>query len=88
MLSATTSHLPTSPCSCPPTASSSTCHCGLPLQVLLSFLEAVASHYHAVPYHNFNHVVHVLHATWLVSGAVADTVHTYGCILVAPPGHV
>lgn len=38
-------------------------------QVLRNFLTAVASHYHTVPYHNFNHVCHVLHATMLVGGA-------------------
>ena len=38
----------------------------LPPQALRNFLTAVASHYHAIPYHNFNHVCHVLHATFLV----------------------
>ncbi len=37
-------------------------------QALRNFLTAVASHYHTVPYHNFNHVCHVLHATMLVGG--------------------
>ncbi|KXZ43213.1 hypothetical protein GPECTOR_97g751 [Gonium pectorale] len=36
-------------------------------KVLRNFLTAVASHYHAIPYHNFNHVCHVLHATFLIS---------------------
>ncbi|KAG2432321.1 hypothetical protein HYH02_013041 [Chlamydomonas schloesseri] len=35
-------------------------------KALRNFLTAVASHYHAIPYHNFNHVCHVLHATFLI----------------------
>ncbi len=38
----------------------------LSIKVLQSFLTAVASHYHSVPYHNFNHVCHVLHGPWMV----------------------
>lgn len=38
----------------------------LNVRTLRNFLGAVASHYHAIPYHNFNHVAHVLHAVWLV----------------------
>ncbi|KAG2484698.1 hypothetical protein HYH03_016527 [Edaphochlamys debaryana] len=40
---------------------------GLKPKVLRNFLTAVASHYHDIPYHNFNHVCHVLHATYLIT---------------------
>ncbi|GIM17067.1 hypothetical protein Vretimale_19613 [Volvox reticuliferus] len=36
-------------------------------KILRNFLTAAASHYQAIPYHNFNHVCHVLQATYLVS---------------------
>ncbi|GLC43173.1 hypothetical protein PLESTB_000855000 [Pleodorina starrii] len=36
-------------------------------KVLRNFLTAVASHYQSIPYHNFNHVCHVLQATYLLS---------------------
>lgn len=40
--------------------------CCLPT-LTLTLLSQVASYYHDVPYHNFNHAVHVLHCTWMVS---------------------
>ncbi|GIL46507.1 hypothetical protein Vafri_3502 [Volvox africanus] len=40
-------------------------------KILRNFLTAAASHYQAIPYHNFNHVCHVLQATYLVSSHTA-----------------
>ncbi|KAG1667446.1 hypothetical protein FOA52_012201 [Chlamydomonas sp. UWO 241] len=37
----------------------------LDITTLGNFLAAVASNYHDVPYHNFNHACHVLHAAWM-----------------------
>ena len=37
-------------------------------QVLSNFLSAVSALYRSVPYHNYNHVCHVLHTTWMVRG--------------------
>jgi hypothetical protein len=43
-------------------------HFGLSITTVSNFLTAVASNYNeSVPYHNFNHAVHVLHASWVVS---------------------
>ena len=39
---------------------------GLQKDVLRSLLGRVEQHYNDAPYHNFNHVVHVLHACWMV----------------------
>lgn len=36
-------------------------------ETLANFLAAIGSRYHANPYHNFNHGVHVLLASWLLA---------------------
>jgi hypothetical protein len=36
-------------------------------QTLSNFLSAVSSLYRSVPYHNQNHITHVLHSVWMVS---------------------
>lgn len=42
---------------------------GLNTNTLCNFLTTVASHHHdTCHYHNFNHVVHVLHGVWMVGG--------------------
>ncbi|KXZ42527.1 hypothetical protein GPECTOR_138g658 [Gonium pectorale] len=41
---------------------------GLEPTVVRNFVTVAAGHYLDVPYHNFNHAVHVLHATALMSG--------------------
>lgn len=43
-------------------------HFELNKQILSNFLSAVSALYRSVPYHNYNHVIHVLHTTWMVSG--------------------
>ncbi|GFH22770.1 phosphodiesterase [Haematococcus lacustris] len=39
---------------------------GLSVRTLRAFITTVLSHYHAIPYHNFCHVCHVLHAVFLM----------------------
>eukprot|EP00798_Chlamydomonas_sp_ICE-L_P016595 gene16595-22833_t len=41
-------------------------HFSLDVKILSNFLSTAASSYHDVPYHNFNHVVHVVHAVWML----------------------
>ena len=40
---------------------------GIPPEVLGNYLAAIGGRYHANPYHNFNHGVHVLVAAWLLT---------------------
>lgn len=47
-------------------------HFGLSMRTLSSFISAVSSHYHSIPYHNFNHVVHVTHGVWMVGGVLVS----------------
>jgi hypothetical protein len=48
-------------------------HFSLPRPKLRAFLMAVSALYNDVPYHNFNHAVHVLHGVCLVR--VVDVWH-------------
>ncbi|GAX82496.1 hypothetical protein CEUSTIGMA_g9923.t1 [Chlamydomonas eustigma] len=41
-------------------------HFKLDVHVFGNFLSAVSALYRSVPYHNFNHVCHVLHTTWMI----------------------
>ena len=41
-------------------------------QTLSNFISAVSSLYRAVPYHNQNHITHVLHSVWMVGLAFLD----------------
>jgi len=41
-------------------------HFNINVRVLQNFITVVASHYHSIPYHNFNHVCHVLHGVWMM----------------------
>ena len=41
-------------------------HFKINIKALTHLIEAVASHYRLIPYHNFNHIVHVLHSTWMM----------------------
>ena len=49
-------------------------HFGLDPATLGNFFAAVASRYRDVPYHNFNHAVHVLHGTWMVGAVVKSSI--------------
>lgn len=63
-------------------------HFGLKLSRLRSFLLAVSHNYSDVPpYHNFNHVVYVLHATWLVCAraSVLLCIHVCPCFCESCP---
>lgn len=44
-------------------------HFKLNEQKLTNLLAAVSSHYRSIPYHNFNHITHVVHATWMIMQA-------------------
>ncbi len=45
------------------------------------FITVVAQHYNDAPYHNLNHVVHVLHSTWLVRAHVPMCTCTCMCLM-------
>jgi hypothetical protein len=50
----------------------------LSVRNLRGFITTVSRSYHqAVPYHNFNHVCHVTHTAWLVSGHDCHVTHCW-----------
>ncbi len=66
----------------------------IPTQVLSHFLSVVCAGYHANPYHNFTHCIHVLHGCFMLLRGGSDGAHSASltaveklCLLVAALGH-